>query len=164
MKSRLQSVCALTALVLTAGPLLAQEGDLTGIWQGVQVCDDTDGGTEQNFVTDDRVEISQRGDHLRLRRVTQDGALSLTYYGLVVPIESSDRFEAMVSVCDGNYEASEMLRLRRVRVEADGSGSFDGESLYASSDAPGLRGVQIFGTCKWAYRRVSSDDPGVPRC
>lgn len=165
MKSQLPFVTVILSMVLLApAHALAEGGDLTGVWEGIQVCDDTDGGVAQTFTTDDRVEITQRGDHLHLRRVTQNGALSLTYQGAVVPLQGSDRFEAMVSVCDGNYEAQEMLRLRRVRVDQDGSGTFDAESLYASSDAPGLRGVQIFGTCKWAYQRASADDPQVPRC
>lgn len=98
-----------------------------------------------------------------LRRVTQDGAASLLYEGTVVALTSSERFEAMVSVCGGPYEAQEMVRLRRVRVNEDGSGSFDAESLYESADAPGLEGLQIFGTCKWAYERVATSNPRVPR-
>ena len=117
-----------------------------------------------NFVADDQVEITQRDGHLGLRRVTQDGAASLLYEGTVMALASSERFEAVVSVCGGSYEAQEMVRLRRVRVNEDGSGSFDAESLYESADAPELEGVLIFGTCKWAYERVSTSNPRVPRC
>ncbi len=163
MGHQLWLICATLGL-LASGPVLAADRDLTGTWEGIQVCDDTDGGVAQNFVTDDRVEITQRGDHLRLRRVTQDGAESLTYEGTVVALAHSDRFEAMVSVCDGSYEAREMLRLRRVQVGGGGGGTFDAESLYESSDVPGIRGTQIFGTCKWAYERVSPDNPRVRRC
>src|SRR4029450_4919969 len=102
------------------------------------------------FVAEDRVEITQKDDLLRLQRVTQDGADSLLYEGPVAALVSSERFEAMVSVCGGSYKAQEMVRLRRVQVNEDGSGSFDAESLYDSAGAPGKEGVQIFGTCKWA--------------
>ena len=118
-----------------------------------------------NFVAEDRVEITQLDGHLRFRRVVaQDGADSLLYEGPVAPLASSERFEPMVSMCGGSYEAKEMVRLRRVQVNEDGSGSFDAESLYESANAPGLEGVQIFGTCKWAYERVSTSNPLVPRC
>ena len=146
---------------------LAQDGsdvDLTGTWEGIQVCDDSQAGVQVNFVADDRVEITQQDGLLRLRRVTQDGADSLLYDGPVVALVSSERFEAMVSVCGGSYKAKEMVRLRRVQVNEDGSGSFDAESLYESADAPGVEGDQIFGTCKWAYERVSTSNPRVPRC
>jgi hypothetical protein len=146
---------------------LAQDGSeasLTGIWQGIYVCDDSEAGVQVNFVADDRVEITQQDGLLRLRRVTQDGADFLLYEGPVVALASSERVEAMVSVCGGSYKAKEMVRLRRVQVNEDGSGSFDAESLYDSADAPGKEGVQIFGTCKWAYERASTSNPRVPRC
>jgi hypothetical protein len=150
--------------LLASGAAPADEASLTGIWEGIQVCDDSQGGVQVNFVADDRVEITQRDGHLRLRRVTQDGGASLLYEGTVVALASSERSEAMVALCGGSYEAQEIVRLRRVRVNEDGSGSFDAESLYESADAPGLEGVQIFGTCKWAYERVSASNPRVPRC
>jgi len=146
---------------------LAQDGSeasLTGIWEGIYVCDDSQAGVQVNFVAEDRVEITEKDGLLRLRRATQDGADSLLYEGPVVALASSERFEAMVSVCGGSYKAKEMVRLRRVQVNEDGSGSFDAESLYESADAPGFEDVQIFGTCKWAYERVSTSDPRVPRC
>ncbi len=163
----IRALLAFGAVALTiCGPALAggasTTADLTGTWEGQQVCDDNEGGEQVNFVTDDRVEISQRGHHLRFRRVTQSGAL--IYKGRVLEINGSTRVEAVVSACDGTYVARETLRLRRVLATADGSGSFDADSLYESADAPGFEGVQIFGTCKWAYERTSTADPGVPAC
>lgn len=154
------------SLACSAFPAPAQEAgaDLTGVWEGIQVCDDNRGGEQINYVTDDRVEISQSDRSLRLRRVTQDGDSALIYEGGVVPVVGSTRVDALVTVCDGSYLAEEMLRLRRVRADADGSGSFDAESLYQSTDAPGLSGTEIVGSCKWAYQRVSTDDPDVPAC
>ena len=152
------------AIVLFGSAALAQDAKLTGTWQGVQVCDDTYDGVAEPFVSEDQIEISQRGDRLRLRRIIRGGELALVYKGTVVSLASSDRFEAMASVCGGSYRAEEMLRLRNVSVDADGSGTFDGESLFATADAPSFPGVQIYGSCKWAYERVSSDDPHVPRC
>jgi hypothetical protein len=114
-------------------------GYLTGIWEEIQVCDDSQAGVQLNFVADDQVEIIQRDGHLLLRRLTQDGAASLLYEGTVMALASSERFEAVVSVCGGSYEAQEMGRLRRVRVNEDGSGSFDAESLYEARMRPNWR-------------------------
>jgi hypothetical protein len=73
-----------------------------------------------------------------------DGADFLLYEGPVVALASSERFEAMVSVCGGSYKAKEMVRLRRVQVNEDGSGSFDAESLCESAGAPGKGGCPDF--------------------
>lgn len=154
------------AATLAALPAAAQQAsaDLTGSWEGLQVCDDNRGSDQVNYVADDRVEISQAGESLHLRRVTRDGASALLYEGHVMAIGGTERVEALLTVCDGTYAAQEIVRLRRVVASAGGSGTFDAESLYQSTDAPGLAGVEIFGTCKWAYERVSTDDPGVPAC
>ena len=165
--SRVLALSSILGYLAYGSTALAQDGSeasLTGIWEGIQVCDDSQAGVQVNFVADDRVEITQQDGLLRLRRVTQDGADSLLYEGPVTALASSERFEAMVSVCGGSYKAKEMVRLRRVQVNEDGSGSFDAESLYESADAPRAEGDQIFGTCKWAYERVSTSNPRVPRC
>jgi hypothetical protein len=144
---------------------LAQDGsevDLTGTWEGVQVCDDLIEGEFANFVADDRVEITQDGSRLRLRRVANESRL--IYEGSLARIVGAAHVEALVSICDGTYVAQEMVRLRRVLTKEDGSGTFDAESLYESTDAPGFEEIEIFGTCKWAYERVSIEDPNVPAC
>ena len=165
--SRVFALSSILGSLAFGSTALAQDGSeasLTGIWEGIQVCDDSQAGVQVNFVAEERVEITQQDGLLRLRRVTEDGADFLLYEGPVAALVSSERFEAMVSVCGGSYKAKEMVRLRRVQVNEDGSGSFDAESLYESADAPGFEGVQIFGTCKWAYERVSTSNPRVPRC
>lgn len=160
----------LGGLLLAGGPspVSAEDrgaGGMTGIWQGVLVCTDNAGGEEVNFVSDYLVEITQRGDRLRFRRTSQDGSNEFfVYEGHVVPIDGSERVEALVTACGGNYEVQEMLRLRRVSVSKDGSGSFDGESIFQSTDLPNLPGIRLISTCRYAYDRVSSEDPHVPRC
>jgi hypothetical protein len=165
--SRVLALGSMLGSLAFGSTALAEDGSeasLTCIWEGIRVCDDSQGGVQVNFVADDQVEITQQDGDLRLRRVTQDGAASLLYEGTVVALASSESLEAVVSMCGGSYEAQEMVRLRRVQVNEDGSGSFDAESLYESADAPEFEGVQIFGTCKWAYERVSTSNPRVPRC
>jgi hypothetical protein len=138
--------------------------DLTGTWEGLQVCDNNTGGEQINFVTDDQVEITQDGSRIRLRRVAKDGTRALIYEGSLARIDGAAHVEALVSICDGTYVAQEMLRLRRVLTKEEGSGTFDAESLFESTDAPGLEEIEIFGTCKWAYERVSIEDPNLPAC
>ena len=165
--SRVLALSSMLGSLAFGSTALAQggsEASLTGIWEGIYVCDDSQAGVQVNFVAEDLVEITEKDGLLRLRRVTEDGATFLLYEGPVAALASSERFEAMVSVCGGSYTAKEMVRLRRVQVNEDGSGSFDAESLYESADAPGVEGDQIFGTCKWAYERVSTSNPRVPRC
>jgi hypothetical protein len=128
-RSRWISVLITTMGLLASGAAPTDEASLTEIWEGIQVCDDPHAGVQLEIVADDRVEITQRDGHLRLQRVTQDGSASLLYEGTVVTLASSERFEAMVSICGGSYEAQEIVRLRRVRVNENGSGSFDAESL-----------------------------------
>src|SRR5687768_11861441 len=106
MRVRVRFSVPLAAMGLLApGAATADEASLTGIWEGIQVCDDSQAGVQVNFVADDRIEITQRGGQLRLRRVTQDGAASLLYEGTVMAPASSERLEAMGSVCGGSYEA-----------------------------------------------------------
>lgn len=45
--------------LLASGVAPADEASLTGIWEGIQVCDDSQAGVQVNFVTDDRVEITK---------------------------------------------------------------------------------------------------------
>ena len=165
--SRVLALSSMLGSLAFGSGALAEDGSeasLTGIWEGIQVCDDSQAGVQVSFVAEDRVEVTEKDGLLRLRRVTEDGADFLLYEGPVAALVSSERFEAMVSVCGGSYKAKEMVRLRRVQVNEDGSGSFDAESLYESADASGFEDVQIFGTCKWAYERVSTSNPRVPRC
>ena len=127
------------------------------------MCDDSEGGVQVNFVSDDRVEITEKDGLLRFRRVTQDGAASLLYEGPVVALASSERFEAMVSVCA-------VLQSQRDGAAQTRSGERGWQRLVRCREPVRKRGcagfedVQIFGTCKWAYERVSTSDPRVPRC
>jgi hypothetical protein len=57
--------------LLASGAASADEASLTGIWEGIQVCADSQAGVQLHFVADDQVEITQRDGHLGLRRVTQ---------------------------------------------------------------------------------------------
>ncbi len=134
--------------------------DLTGTWIGTQVCDDLVDGVPENFVlTDNLLEISQDGQNIRMKN------FGLLYEGVAQKIAGGPtKGEAVVSVCGGNFEAQEIVRIKRIRTGGPGAGSWDAESIFQSDAVPGSIGEQDFSTCKWAYERISTDDPNVPAC
>jgi len=141
---------------LALGPgALAQGGsevDLTGTWEGTQVCDELIGGEFANFVViDNSLLIVQAGDRFRFLYIEQsqeEVAADLVYEGVIQQVEGSDHSEAMAGICGGDYEAEEIVRLRRIETSADG-GRFDAESIFFTDDYPPAEGVLDFLTCKW---------------
>jgi hypothetical protein len=140
---------------------LAQNGsevDLTGTWEGAQICEELIGGEFVNFVAaEDQVLVIQDGDRLRFSN------LLLVYEGVIQEVQGSDFVEAIAGVCGGDYKAEEIVRLRRINVSEDAA-SFDADSIFFTDDFPGDEGVLDFDTCKWAYERVSTEPPDVPEC
>ena len=149
---------------------LAQDGpevDLTGTWEGAQICDDLTGGELSNFViVDNPLLVVQDGDTFRFVYVghpEEEVADDLVYEGVIQPVEGSDHFEALAGVCGGDYKAEEIVRLRRIEI-SETAARFDADSIFFSDDFPSFRGDRIFETCKWAYERVSTEPPDVPEC
>ena len=148
---------------------LAQDGsevDLTGTWKGAQICDDLIGGKFADFVIVDNVlRVVQDGDRFRFVYIgdEEDIADDLVYEGVIQTVEGSDQFEALAGICGGDYKAEELVRLRRIETSADSS-RFDADSIFFTDDFPLDRGVLDFETCKWAYQRVSTERPDVPKC
>jgi hypothetical protein len=159
------------ALSLVVGfSALATDGatvDLTGTWQGAQVCDDFAGGEFSIFtLADNPLLVVQDGDKIRFLSAgspPNEIADDLVYEGLVQPVEDGSQAEALASICGGDYDAQETVRLRRITVSADG-GHFDADSIFFTDDYPQAKGILIFETCKWAYERVSTTPPSVPAC
>jgi hypothetical protein len=148
---------------------LAQDGseiDLTGTWQGAQICDELIGGEFVNFVVvDSPLLVIQDDDRFRFVVIgdEEDIADDLVYEGIIQTVEDSDQFEALAGICGGDYKAEELVRLRRIETSADG-GRFDADSIFFTDDFPSDEGVLDFDTCKWAYERVSTERPDVPEC
>jgi hypothetical protein len=163
------------ALSSMLGPLafgsgaLAQDGsevDLTGTWQGAQVCDELDGGEFTPFVVvDSRLLVVQDGDRFRFLSVgdVEELADDLVSEGVIQTVEGDDHFEAMAGICGGDYKAEGIVRLRRIET-SETAGRFDADSIFFTDDFPSAEGVRDFDTCKWAYERVSTDRPDVPEC
>jgi hypothetical protein len=140
---------------------LAQDGsevDLTGTWEGAQICEELIGGEFFNFVAaKDRVLVIQDGDRLRFSN------LDLVYEGVIQEVQGSDFVEAIAGVCGGDYKAEEIVRLRRIDISEDVA-HFDADSIFFTDDFPSAEGVLDFDTCKWLYDRVSQEPPDVPEC
>ena len=149
---------------------LAQDGsdvDLTGTWQGAQICDDLIGGKFDHFViVDNPLLVVQDGDRFRFLYTGEpedELADDLVYEGVIQTVEGSDHFEALAGICGGDYKAEEIVRLRRIET-SETVGRFDAESVFFTDDFPLFRGTLDFETCKWAYTRVSTERPDVPKC
>ena len=158
-----QTVIAVVVVIGLVGLVFQQAFafDLTGTWIGTQVCDDFVGGKFENFVvTEDEVQISQCGDEIRM------STLGLLYTGVIQENEEcKDTGEALLTVCGGDFEAQEMVRILRIRAKKnETAGSWDAISIFQSTEYPGNEGVQDFATCKWAYERTDASDPEVPTC
>jgi hypothetical protein len=144
---------------------LAQEVDLTGTWEGAQICEELIGGEFVNsVVVDSPLLVVQDGDTFRFVVIGDEEELAddLIYEGVIQNIEGSDHFEALVGICGGDYETEEIVRLRRIEV-LDDTAHFDADSIFFTDDFPSEE-VLDFDTCKWAYERVSTEPPDVPEC
>ena len=97
---------------------LAQDGsevDLTGTWQGAQICEGLIGGEFVHFViVDNPLLVVQDGDRFRFLYIgepEEEIADDLVYEGVIQTVEGSDHFEALAGICGGDYKAEEIVRL-----------------------------------------------------
>jgi len=137
------------------GAVQAGSLNMTGTWEGFTACDELKGGVFTHDKFDEHLKISQVGDTVRM------SGFGILYEGKVQEIKgSSIQGEAVLGAC-GGIEETETVRIQRI-ITKGSEGSFDATSIYESDEFfPGLR---TFGTCKWQYKRVSTDDPMVPAC
>ena len=109
--------------------------------------------------------LSTTGDRFRFLSVgdVEELADDLVSEGVIQTVEGDDHFEAMAGICGGDYKAEGIVRLRRIET-SETAGRFDADSIFFTDDFPSAEGVRDFDTCKWAYERVSTDRPDVPKC
>ena len=91
----------------------------------------------------------------------EDIADDLVYEGVIQTVEGSDHFEALASVCGGDYKAEELVRLRRIETSADG-GRFDADSIFFTDDFPLAEGVLGVRYLQVGERAASPERPDVP--
>jgi hypothetical protein len=169
-----------TSKVLTLGSMLgalafgsgasAEDGsevDLTGSWEGTQICEELIGGEVVNTVIVDNplLVVQDRGAFrfLYVGEPEEELADDLLYEGVIQDVEGSDHLEALAGICGGDYQAEELVRLRRIET-SETAARFDADSIFFTDDFPAFRGTLDFATCKWAYTRVSTERPDVPKC
>jgi hypothetical protein len=148
---------------------LAEDGsevDLTGTWEGAQICEGLIGGEFSDFVVvDNPLLVIQDGDTFKFIYIGDEEEIAddLVYEGVIQHVEGSDHVEALAGLCGGDYKAEEIVRLRRIEVLEDVA-RFDADSIFFTDDFPLAEGVLDFETCKWTYERVSTEPPDVPEC
>lgn len=137
--------------------------DLTGEWHGTEICDEVGGGRRDVFVERSPIFIRQRpdGSFLLLFRL-DNGHADVIYEGVVQRLAGGGH-EAMAIACGGDFRSQEVIRLRPV-VATGATGLFNGDSQFFTNDFPGSGGITSFGTCKYAYERVSTIRPAVSDC
>ncbi len=129
--------------------------DLTGTYQGTQICDDLVDGERQNFLlVSDTLLIKQDGDVVHMDN------FGLLYSGNIQGAEGKSA-EAMMTVCDGGeFEAKEIVRIRHIRTKkSTGEGAWDAHSIFESKE-----GGKNYSSCKWEYVRVSDEEPDFDPC
>lgn len=127
--------------------------DLT--WEGYAVCEELKDGKFTHDTFPDPLEISHSGDKIRI------SGFGILYEGMTQSISGQLGGEALVSACGGIPE-TETVRIRQVNTRGAEQGEFVADTVYGSDDF--FPGQRAFGTCKWFYRRVSTEDPQVPSC
>jgi hypothetical protein len=168
--SRAAALTTMLGFLASGSGPLAQDGaeiDLTGTWEGTQICDELIGGEFVNTViADNPLLIVQDGDTLRFLYIgepEEEIADDLLYEGVLQSVDGSDHFEALVGVCGGDYKAEEIVRLRRIE-SSETAARFDADFIFFTGGFPAAEGVLDFATCRWAYERVSTEPPDVPEC
>lgn len=138
------------------GTVQAGSLNMTGTWKGFTACDELKGGEFTHDKFDELLKISQDGDTVRME------GFGILYEGKVQEIAAggSMQGEAVLGAC-GGIEETETVRIQRIVTQGD-EGSFDATSIYESDEF--FPGIRTFGTCKWHYKRVSTDDPEVEAC
>jgi hypothetical protein len=137
--------------------------DLTGEWHGTEICDELDGGRRNVFVERSPIFIRQRPDgrFVMLFRL-ENGNADVVYEGIVQRVAAGGH-EAVAIACGGDFRSQEVIRFRPITA-VGAKGLFNGESQFFTNDFPGSGGVTNFGTCKYAYERVSTVRPDVRSC
>jgi hypothetical protein len=77
--------------------------------------------------------------------------------------KANDHFEAMAGICGDDYKPEELVQLRRIETSKIAA-CFDADRVFFTDGLPEFKATVDFATCKWAYKRVSTERPDVPKC
>jgi hypothetical protein len=156
---------ALLGAVIAVAPAAATEfPDLSGEWQGTELCDELDDGMPAVFAEDSPIFIRQgRNGRFRLLFRLADGKADVIYEGILKQVAGSSNFEGVAIACGGAFTSQEVIRLRPIG-SSGGQPFFNGESVFFTDDFPGSGGAVNFGTCKYVYQRTAASRPAIPPC
>jgi hypothetical protein len=148
------------ALAITAAPAAAF--DLTGSYVGKFRCTGSFEGRKDSFAEPQvQVAITQSGNVFGMR--FDDGFDVLDYSGVAIPDQAKpDKGEMAFVFCGtddvlgNNGDLDEIGRLKVTTKPAKGTGKLSGTSIFTELD-----GTSVF-TCKWTFKRVDTNDPGLP--
>jgi len=135
--------------------------DLTGTWQGKQVCKilTADGKREVQVFRKDVITITQVAGEVRtLMTSTASGPLLYTGLGFTEAADP-DKGDVAFRLCGLSDDPATKGELGRAKVRTQPSrsrGKFKATSIFTTADE--------VDTCTWNYHRTSADDPGVPAC
>jgi hypothetical protein len=136
--------------------------DLTGTWEGKQVCRGLSAGEKTSFSIPSQLRITQTGTELALEVVSDAGTDVYNGIGIdnaLKPTVGEAYFVhcgmSDVPAVGDAFDESGRALLRT--NEETGGGSFTGSSSFYN-DLP-----EVF-TCKWIYKRTDPADPGVSGC
>ena len=154
--SKLTFIFLLTFAVGTAWGI-----DLTGTWEGKQVCHYFD-GRERIVISNDVVRASQNGTDLFFSSEVVSGAI---FHAQVIEEfrHSSTKAQAIFIECETNESSTyqELGRASKLQVISKGSAVWEATSNFYQED-PGE--PRFMGTCSWNLRRVSTANPHTASC
>ena len=154
---RKRFLAGVTGLLLGLVVPQAHAFDLTGTWQGKQVCKFTTAdGKEKQVFRDDVLTMTQIGTEVRIYMASLDFLYTgLAFANAANPNKGAVGFR-LCGLSDNTTTAGEMGRAK-VRAEPFTlNGKFVATSIYADNEE--------VDTCKWKYHRISTEDPGVSAC
>jgi hypothetical protein len=137
--------------------------DLTGTWEGEQICDLYVGDNVKLVYKHDTMRISQQGEIAQMGSFCSATGCYFLYHGLVVD-DAKDperKGQAAFNVCPSPDAYYELLRIDKLELKGGRDAPLDGDSHFFQIVNPAWTGV---GNCTWKYKRVSKADQGVVSC
>jgi hypothetical protein len=156
----MQSKVAFLLYLLSLTSLSAWGIDLTGTWEGKQVCRYFD-GRKSIVVSQDVIQVSHVGDDVYFSSELVGGAIFHTQ------LFEDDRHpgkmaHAIFIECDTTESSTyqELGRATKLQTTAKGGGLWQATSNFYQLDED----RRFMGTCSWTYRRVDTSDPNIGAC
>jgi hypothetical protein len=144
--------------LIGATALQASAFDLTGTWQGEQVCKvfTSAGQREKQEFENDIIAITQIGTEVRISMP----AVNLLYTGLGFnKTSNTNEGEVTFRLCGITQNPTTEGEMGRAEVGAKSlslGGKFKATSIFSDGDE--------VDTCDWNYERISMVNPNVPAC